>query len=377
MELAEIRKDIDKIDEQLLELFKHRMELTLDVAKFKAANGMVVFQGDRERAIIDRVKENSPEELKKSAAFLFMNIMDISKCSQINAITPDSPIPHTAVIKDRPSVAVQGTTGAYGHAAANKFFSNGNVSFFASFAEVYHAVEVGDVDYGVVPVENSTAGEVTLSMELLERSDVYIDRTCTVECAHVLAAKAGVKEEDIKILFGHEQAIRQCSEYIERRPELTVIPYHNNASAAQMVSENASNELGCICSEECAEMHGLQIVRKGIASDPNNSTRFICISRGMEVYEGADTVAVSLSVENCAGSLYRLLTKFAVNGLNLSKIQSKPLPVEAKKKYPNDFMFYLEFGGSIHDPMVRKLLTSFENDLHYFKLHGNFTRVTE
>ena len=124
-------------------------------------------------------------------------------------------------------------------------------------------------------------------------------------------------------------------------------------------------------------MHGLQIVRKGIASDPNNSTRFICISRGMEVYEGADTVAVSLSVENCAGSLYRLLTKFAVNGLNLSKIQSKPLPVEAKKKYPNDFMFYLEFGGSIHDPMVRKLLTSFENDLHYFKLHGNFTRVTE
>lgn len=372
LDLGEIRKNIDDIDEQLLELFRKRMTLTGDVARYKAANNMVVFQGDREKAILDRVRENSPEELKNSAAFLFMNIMDISKCGQQNDITPDQPILHLSKIMDKPSVAVQGATGAYGHVAATQLFKNGNLSFYASFAEVFEAVENGDVDYGVLPIENSTAGEVTLNMELLEKHSVYINRTTRVECAHVLAAKQGVREEDIRILFGHEQAIRQCEDYIESRSGLTVIPYHNNASAALMVAENPSNELGCICSAECAEMHGLSIVREHIATDPNNATRFICISKNLEVYDGADTVAVSLSVPNIAGSLYRMLTKFAVNGLNLSKIQSKPLPVHVKLKYPNDYMFYVEFSGNINDSVVRKLLKNFESELHYYKFHGNF-----
>ncbi|MGN1119588.1 MAG: prephenate dehydratase, partial [Oscillospiraceae bacterium] len=217
-----------------------------------------------------------------------------------------------------------------------------------------------------------TAGEVTLNMELLQKHNVYINRTTTVACAHVLAAKPGVKESDIKILFGHEQAIRQCVGYIEERGNLTVIPYPNNALAAQMVAENPSGELGCICSEECAEMHGLKIVRKGIATDPNNSTRFICISKDIEVYDGADTVAVSLSIPNISGALYRLLTKFAVNGLSMSKIQSKPLPVEVKLRFPDDYMFYIEFSGNIDSPLIRKQLKNFESELNYFKFHGNF-----
>lgn len=372
LDLGEIRKNIDVIDEQLLELFKQRMTLTRDVARYKAANNMVVFQGDREKSILDRVREKSPEELKNSAPFLFMNIMDISKCSQQNDITPDTPIPHLTKILDKPSVAVQGTVGAYGHVAATQLFANGNISFYASFAEVWEAVENGDVDYGVLPIENNNAGEVTLNMELLEKHNVFINRTTTVECAHVLAAKQGVKEEDIRILFGHEQAIRQCEDYIESRAGITVIPYHNNASAAQMVAENPSGELGCICSADCAEMHGLSVVRDRIATDPNNATRFICISKALEVYEGADTIAVSLSVPHTAGSLYRMLTRFAANGLNLSKIQSKPLPVHVKLKYPDDHMFYLEFSGNISDSVIRKLLKNFESELHYYKFHGNY-----
>lgn len=372
MDLSEIRQKIDAIDDDILELFLRRMELANDVAKYKAANNMVVFQRDREKFIIDNVKANTPEKLRKSAAFLFMNIMDISKCSQINEITPDGEIPHVSEIKSRPSVAVQGIEGAYGHAACKALFDSGSISYYAAFSEVFEAVENGDVDYGIIPVENSTAGEVTLNMELLEKHKVYINRTVTVECAHVLAAKKGVTEKDIKILFGHEQAIRQCEEYIESRGGLTVIPYHNNAAAARMVSENPSGELGCICSEECAEMHGLDIIRKGIASDPNNCTRFICISKQLEVYEGAQIVAVSLSIPNISGALYRLLTKFAVNGLSMTKIQSKPLPIEVKKKFPEDYMFYIEFTGNIHQPVIRKLLNNLESELNYFKLHGNF-----
>lgn len=372
MDLSEIRKKIDAIDDKMLDLFIERMNLATDVAKYKAANNMVVFQSDREKFIIDSVKENSPEELRKSAAFLFMNIMDISKVSQINAISPDFEVDFTDKINPRPSVAVQGIEGAYGHTAALQLFSGGRISYFASFREVFEAVENGDVDYGIIPVENSTAGEVSVNMDLLERHNVHICRTTTVECAHVLAAKHGVSEDDIKIVFGHEQAIRQCAAYLEERGELTVIPYHNNAAAAKMVSENESGQLGCICSEDCAEMHGLNIVRKAIATDPKNCTRFICISKGVEVYDGAGTIAVSLSIPNISGALYRLLTKFAVNGLSMSKILSKPLPAEVKMKFPDDYMFYIEFNGSINEPKVSKLLKNFEDELNYFKFHGNF-----
>lgn len=372
VDLNEIRSRIDGIDDKMLELFIERMQLANDVARYKAQNNMVVFQSDREKFIINSVKEGSPEELRKSAAFLFMNIMDISKCSQINAITPDTEIPHKTAVKERPSVAVQGISGSYGDAACHKLFGNAAPSFFASFPEVFEAVENGTVDYGIIPVENSTAGEVTVNMDLLERHSVYINRTVTVECAHVLAAKKGVREEDIKILFGHEQAIRQCESYIESRSGLTVIPYHNNASAARMVAENPSGQLGCICSEECAEIHGLDIVRKGIATDPNNCTRFICISKDVEVYDGANTVAVSVSTPNLSGALYRLLTKFAVNGLSMSKIQSKPLPVEVKRQFPDDYMFYIEFSGSINNPVIRRLLHNLSEELNYCKFHGNF-----
>ncbi len=372
MELSEIRKQIDAIDKQVLELFLERMQLTTEVARYKAANNMKVFQGDRERFIIDNVKANAPDELKKSAAFLFMNIIDISKVSQINAIAPDIEIEFSEKPKQRPAVAVQGIEGAYGHTAAKQLFNNGSISFYGAFHEVWEAVENGDVDYGVLPIENSTAGEVTANMELLERHKVFICNTTTVECAHVLAAKKGVREEDIRIIFGHEQAIRQCEEYLSSRPELTVIPYSNNAAAAKMVSENESSALGCICSEDCAKLHGLDVVHKAIATDPNNCTRFICIAKNPEVYEGAKTIAVSLSIPNISGALYRLLTKFAVNGISMSKIQSKPLPTEVKKRFPDDYMFYIEFDGSIKTATVKKLLKNFENELNYFKFHGNF-----
>lgn len=374
LDLSDIRKNIDSIDDQLLELFRQRMELTCQVAQYKAAHNMVVFQSEREKAIIRSVRDRSPDDLKSSAEFLFTNIMDISKCRQNNAITPAVEIPHRTEIKQGATVAVQGISGAYGHAAAVRLFPDGKMDFHASFAEVFEAVENGSADYGVVPVENSTAGEVTANMELLEKHSVYINRTVTVPCTHVLAAKHGVKSEDIRIIFGHEQAIRQCSEYIASRQSLTVIPYANNAMAAQMVAENRSSELGCICSRECAEMHGLDVVEPAIAADPNNATRFICFSKEMEVYDGADTVAVSVSLPHISGSLYRMLTKFAVNELDLTKIQSKPLPLEYRTE-ENEFMFYLEFSGNISQPVVLRLLNNFGTEYTYFRLHGNFLEV--
>jgi len=376
MNLDDIRGEIDSIDGELLKLFLRRMELTDDVARYKARNNMPIFQSEREKSILRSVSESCPGEFETSARFLFSNIMDISKCRQISEISPDCPILHSTKPKKEPSVSVQGVEGAYGHAAYNALFgeTGGKVRFCGTFAEVFEAVEGGDADYGIVPIENSTAGEIAANMDLLEKHRVYINRTVTVRCSHILAAKHGVREEDIKILFGHEQAIRQCSEYIDEHEGLTVIPYHNNASAAQMVSENKSRELGCLCSEDCAAIYGLDVVRKGLASDPDNFTRFICVAKEPEVYDGADTIAVSLSIPDISGSLYRLLTKFAISGLNMSKIQSKPLPLEVKRQFPDDHMFYIEFSGNIGQTLTRRLLGNFRSELNYFRFHGNFRR---
>lgn len=217
-------------------------------------------------------------------------------------------------------------------------------------------------------------GRSALTWSCWKSTTFFVNRTVTVPCTHVLAAKHGVKEQDIRILFGHEQAIRQCSEYASSRPELTIIPYANNAMAAQMVAENRSSELGCICSRECAEMHGLDIVNPAIAADPNNATRFFCISKETEVYDGADTIAVSVSLPHISGSLYRMLTKFAVNELDLTKIQSKPLPLEFRTE-EDEFMFYLEFSGNVGQPVVLRLLNNFQTEYSYFRFHGNFLAV--
>lgn len=372
MDLNEIRQKIDDIDSNIVQLFLERMELAGDVARYKAENNMVIFQSKREDEIIERVREMAPDNIRQGTELLFTNIMDISKCLQLQRLEKNSEITFSDQMKPKPSVACQGTQGSYSHAAYNKLFENGTVTFFESFSDVFEAVENGEVDYGILPIENSTAGEVSQTYELMGQHDFYICRTTHVNVNHVLAAKKGVSEENIKIVLSHEQALRQCGDYLKKNPAITVIPYHNTASAAKMISENSSSELGTICSEECAKIYNLEIVRKEIAINPNNFTKFICISKNLEVYNDANIVTVSLSLPHTPGALYRLLTKFAVNGLNLSKIESRPLPRKIEKESKFDVMFYLDFVGSIRNESVVKLLNSLKNELKYFRFVGNY-----
>lgn len=372
MDLSEIRGRIDGIDAKIAELFLERMELAGDVARWKAENNMPVFQGKREEEILERMRGLAPEEMKLGTQLLFTNIMDISKCLQIERLSRSEIPEYTSEIKSNPRVACQGTQGSYSHAAYNLLFNSGTVAFYDSFSDVFEAVEGGEADYGILPIENSTAGEVTQTYELMGQHDFYISRTVHVNVNHVLAAKKGVKESDVKMVFSHEQALRQCGDYLRQNPCFTVIPYHNTASAAKMVSENQSNELATICSEDCARIYGLDVLKKDIGINQSNYTRFICISKNLEVYDGANVVTVSMSLPHTAGALYRLLTKFAVNGLNLTKIESRPLPKNVGKESAFDVMFYLDFDGSIKNLSVVKLLNSLKEDLKYFKFLGNY-----
>ena len=382
MELSEIRTKIDAVDDQLLDLFLQRMALSEEVAAYKNEHHLPILNKQREREILAKVTERAGDR-ERYAYHLYSTLFELARSRQAELVSEPTQVEEQIkaalaaggdIFPQTGMVACQGVEGANSQVACDRILPRGNIVYVKSFSAVVAAVESGFCKFGVLPIENSSNGSVRSVYSLLQEHNLSVVRSARLCIRHELLALPGVKMEDITEIYSHEQAIGQCGKFLNGLNSVKVIPCGNTAAAAKMVAENPSAELGCICSEECAEMHGLNIIRKQIASDPDNCTRFICIARNVEVYDGADTVAVSLSIPNISGALYRLLTKFAVNGFSMTKIQSKPLPLDVRKNFPEDYMFYIEFTGSIGDTKVRKLLRNLEDELNYFKFHGNFRR---
>ncbi len=389
MELNDIRKEIDRIDEQILKLFHQRMRLTEDVAAYKTANNMPVYQKDREDAVLKKAVNNSPQDLASASKLLFMTLMDISKCGQQEKITSESAAAafrkeyakksSALKNKDRITAVCPGVRGSYSETACKKFFEskNAEIKLLPEFKDVFKAVESGAADYGVVPIENSTAGDVTATYDLLLKYSLYITSALSIPVNHVLAVKKGVSVSDIRTVFSHEQAIHQCSLFLAANPQMMPVPYENTATAAKMVSEHPSNEMAAICSSGCAELYGLSIAVENIADNKDNFTRFICISKTPEPDENAGIISLSLSLPHTPGALYRLLTRFAYCGVNLLKIQSKPIPPQWSgiKQDNFDVIFYLDFSGSLNNPPTVKLLLNLQKELKFFRILGNYSNI--
>lgn len=371
MDLNELRSQIDDIDSEILELFSRRMNICRDVAEYKKANGLPVMQGNREKQVIDNIRQKAPEELRDGAAMLFRNIMDISKCIQNKEMdfpsrlaAPKPFIPENAV-----KIACQGTAGAYSEAACKKLFGDKPAVFYHAFEDVFNAVETGEADFGILPLENSTIGTISETYDLMAKHNFSICSLIRVEITHCLAAAKGTSAEDIKYVYSKAEALSQCSEYIKEKGFIRR-EYANTALSAELVANSGDTSIACICSKSCAELYGLEIICDRIADAYPNYTRFICFSRDYTVPENADTISVCLSLSNTAGSLYRLLTKFSVYGLNMTKIESKIIA-------GSDFeaLFYLDFKGSCSDPSVVALLNDLENELTFFRFLGSFNEI--
>ncbi len=371
MELNNLRNEISAIDEEILELFIKRMSICSNVASYKIENGLPVFQSDREKEIINRVRDASPDWLKNSAEVLFNSIMDISKCKQQQQIFSEyTGIEYSRFMPDEKfRIGCQGIDGAYSHTAAKKLFSNpdNEISFFETFDDVFKAVSCGEIEYGILPIQNSTAGSVYQTYELLRKYELFIVAGVSVKVSHCLCAKSGSKLSDIKKVYSHEQALLQCSEFIKDN-SIEPVTYLNTALAGKFVSDK--DGCGAICSEESANLYGLDILSRSIANADENYTRFICISKKVNVSENADVISVSLSLPHMTGALYRLLTKFSVIGLNLLRIESKPI---ASKDF--NVIFYLDFAGSIKQPEVLQIIEALKSELSYFKFLGNYSEV--
>ena len=373
MNLDELRCQIDQIDQNLLQLFEQRMEIVKGVAAYKKENNLPIFHKDREDQIIQRISSQAAPENAEGANVLFSTLMNISKCLQQKEVL-DYTLDTLKLLEEiqaghqqpeHPTVGCQGVVGAYSYLACQKKFPNATITMFDQFEDVFQAVQNKKVDFGILPLENSNAGSVDEVYELMKHHNFYINHTITLKIDHCLAVRPGIKATDIQKVYSHNQALRQCSQFLALH-HLPQESYTNTAAAAEFVAKS-DLPIAAICSQESAKTHGLQILQQNIQNNDENYTRFMVISKKLYPRPECDTIATSLTISNAVGSLYNLLTKFAVNGVNLTKIESKPI---GNKNF--DVVFYLDFSGNILEEQSIHLLNELSSELTGFKFLGNY-----
>lgn len=371
MDLNELRNEIDKLDKEILNAFATRMDICKRVALYKKENNLPIFQGNRENEVLNKIKVSSPENLLDSTTVLFSSIMDISKSLQQQELFKEEKYLNSKILDldKAKKIGCQGVKGANSEAAAFELFGEEKeIVFYHDFEDVFKAVESGKVDFGVLPIQNSTTGSVAKNYDLMKQYDMYIAKMVRTQISNCLAVKNDIDVKDIKAVYSHPQALFQCSKFLYEY-NLRQIPYENTASAAKLVSKSDEN-IAAICSLKCAKLYNLRVLKETIADSPSNYTRFICISKDFYKEENSKTISILVTIPNTQGSLYRLLTKFYVIGLNLQKIESRPIPDGSF-----DVMFYLDFEGDIEDKKVTALLTELDNEMKEFKFLGNYNEL--
>lgn len=370
MNLDELRLKIDTLDKEILSDFSERMDVCRQVALYKQENGLPVFQKGREHQILNKVTSSAPDGLETASSALFSCIMDISKCLQEQELLKNHEFlkPQDFKPETAKKIACQGVSGSNSETATRKLFPTQEIIFYHEFEDVFKAVENGDVDFGILPFQNSTAGSVTQTYDLMRKYNFFINRLIRTEITHCLAIREDTDISQVKKVYSHPQALSQCSEYISRLG-LEAVPFENTATAGKFVAES-KEPISAICSDSCAEIYGLKVHAKGISNSQPNYTRFICISKNFTASPKSDIVSVTITLPNTKGSLYRFLTKFFVSGLNLSRIESRPLG-----KGSFNVSFYLDFEGNALDERVSALLTSLDNEVEDFRFFGNYSEI--
>ena len=378
MELGEYRTKIDAIDEQLLRLFAERMDVAADIAAYKKEHGLPVLDPSRERAKLLDVAEKTPAALQEYAVSLYSLLFELSRSYQNRLLGETTELTRAiqAAIDGTPKlfpekavVACQGVAGAYSQLACDKLFKLANVLYFSSFESVFSAIEAGLCQYGVVPVENSTAGSVNAVYDLMMHHNFRIVRSIRLKVDHNLLVKPGTKRSDIREIYSHQQAISQCEQYLQSFKDVKIIPCENTAVAAKKVAESNG---GCaaLSSRSCQKLYGLECLEASVQDQDNNFTRFICISKNLEIYPGANRTSLMAVLPHEPGSLYKLLSRFYALGLNLNKLESRPMP---DRNF--EFMFYFDLETPVYSPQLLQLIGEMPSLCEEFAYLGSYSEV--
>ncbi|MCI9186930.1 MAG: prephenate dehydratase [Oscillospiraceae bacterium] len=379
MSLEQMREEINQIDQELVDLFRRRMELSKSIGAYKQANQLPVQDPARERELLGRVAEQAGEELSEYAQSVYQTILAVSRSyqnaestrrsgtyQQIQAMLEKTP----ELFPQRSSVACQGVEGAFSQLACQRLFKLPNIMFFQSFEHVFKAVESGMCQFGVLPIENSTAGSVNKIYDLMLEHNFFIVRSARLKVSHNLLVKPGVKLEDIREIYSHEQAINQCSDFLGTLKDVKITVCENTAVAAQMVSQSDRKDIAAISSRLCAEQYSLQRLKTSVQNQGSNYTRFICISKTPQIYPGADKTSIMMIVPHRPGSLSHILTKFSILGINLTKLESRPLP---EREF--EFMFYFDLEASVYAPEMERLFLDLESECETIRYLGSYSEI--
>lgn len=374
--LADLRRRIDELDVEIERAFIERMGTARRIGEIKAESGRATLDPNRERDVLNAVRRRAPEELAEHAAHLFRQMMMMSRAYQ-DATRPkgsglaqkirEATDATAKIFPKEATVACQGVEGAYSQIACRRLFAYPDIRYCASFEDVVLAVESGECRYGVLPIENSSYGSVVDVYDLMKRYEFFIVRALKLRIQHDLLAKPGTKLEDIREVFSHGQAIGQCGRFLRARPEIKVSPCANTAVAAKMVAESEDIAAAAISSRECAQLYGLETLSSEISDSDSNYTRFICISKELEIYPGACRTSMMTELEHRPGSLAELLSKFALFGMNMTKIESRPIPGR-----DFEFKFYFEIEAPVYSDDLMTLLDDLSSNTESFKYLGSY-----
>ena len=378
MDLSHYREQIDQIDDELIQLFARRMETAAQIAQWKRQAGKPVMDAGRERAKLLDVMDKCPAEFKDYAVSLYSLLFELSRSYQHRILDSSSALTEqiTAAIENTDpllpktaTVACQGVEGAYSQLACEKLFRLPGIFYFNSFDAVFSAIEKGLCRYGIIPLENSTAGSVNKVYDLMMRHNFRIVRSVRLKVDHNLLVKPGTRMEDIKEIYSHEQAINQCARYLQKFSGVKIIPCENTAMAAKYVSE-AGGGAAALSSRPCAKLYGLTCLEESVQDQSNNYTRFICISKDLEIYPGADRTSLMMVLPHTPGSLYKVLSRFYALGINLNKLESRPLP-----ERDFEFMFYFDLDTPVYSPQFIQLMGELQNICEEFSYLGSYSEV--
>ncbi|MCL2374766.1 MAG: bifunctional chorismate mutase/prephenate dehydratase [Treponema sp.] len=379
--LADLRGKIDNIDGKLLELFDERMGVISEIAEHKKSNRLPVLDRQREAEKLNAISEKANPKTENYARILYNTLFDLSRsfqrslfrgetsalCREIKNALGETP----QLFPERATVACQGAEGAFSGLASTRLFRQPSIQYFKTFESVFSAIENGFCDYGILPLENSTAGSVNKVYSLMQSRSFYIVRSIRMKIDHNLVAPKGVKLEDVREIFSHEQALAQCSAFIEKLgSQVKTTQCENTAEAAGIIANTDRRDIAAICSHSCTRLYDLDCLEKDIQDRSNNYTRFICISKKLEIYPGADRTSIIMTVPHEPGSLYRALGRFYALGINLSKLESRPVP-----ERDFDFMFYLTLETSIYSDALAELLEDIQETSDGFKYLGSYSEV--
>lgn len=374
MDLGDLRKQIDSVDEQIVSLYEERMDICKHVAEVKIETGKKVFDREREKEKIARVKSLTHNDFNRTGiGELFEQIMSMSRKLQYQLLAEKGSmgrLPFIGVdslVDDRVRVVFQGAEGAYSQAAMHQYFGEEVNSFHVdTFRDACCAIEEGSADFAVLPIENSTAGIVNEIYDLLVEFENYIVGEQIIRIEHCLLGVPGTRMEDIRTVFSHPQSLMKSARFLAEH-DWKQISLPNNAFAARKVAQEGDCTQAAIASEYAGKVYGLEVLKKPVNQSETNSTRFIIITNQKIFRKDAKKVSICFEIAHESGSLYHMLSHFIYNNLNMTKIESRP--IEGRNW---EYRFFVDFDGNLADSAVKNALRGLRDEAQNMRILGNY-----